>query len=48
MQNDCVGKCVTGRRSSISSVEDRCEFGTMLRDQCGTVSRVMLELLCRG
>ena len=40
----------------MSSVEEGCwtrtvdlrDSGTMWRGQCGTVSRVMLKLLCRG
>ena len=48
MRNDCVRRCVTGRRCGMSSVEDLCDSGTVRRGQCGTVGRVMLDLLCRG
>ena len=29
MQNDCVGKCVTGRRCGMSSVEGVCDSETV-------------------
>ena len=37
MQNDCVGKCVTGKQYSLSCVEEDCWTSTIDMCDAGTV-----------